>query len=115
MFKKDKNDKKDDIDIALENLTPPESVEYFVYRLEMEKRDKEKKRLWKLIVGLIIALFVETLIIAGFGFYEAQMENYVFTNETEQTTDSGGDNQNSVYFGDYNGNNENKNNDQKAG
>lgn len=115
MLNKEKKVKKDESEIALENLNPPDSVPYYVYRLEIGQRERDKKRLLRVIIIQAIIAFVLALIVAGFAFYEAQLEDYVFTQEVDQQTDQGGDNQNNFYYGDYNGEAKDQNNNQEAG
>lgn len=107
---KDKERITEDRQFGIDSLTPPETVDYFIYRLETGRWRKAAKA-W------MIAAFVEFItiifIILGILWYESQFEDVEVSQEVTQTTDQGGSNSNTLYTGDYYGNADSKNDDQK--
>ena len=75
------------------------------YEAHEARHEREKKRLWAVILVLIAALLVTNF---AWILYECSFEDYVITQEVEQDAESGN---NSFVGGDYYGEAENQGND----
>lgn len=75
------------------------------YEAHEARHEREKKRLWTVILVLIAALLVTNF---AWILYECSFEDYVITQEVEQDAESGN---NSFVGGDYYGEAENQGND----
>lgn len=97
----------------IDKLTPPETVDYFIYRLETGRwRKAAKAWMWAAIV--VFAAFVISNIY--WIYYENQFEDEVITMTQEANTDGGGNaSVNGVASGNiYYGESETDNNNQEA-
>lgn len=78
---------------------PPEPVPYVVHEADMARQERTIKRLWILLLVLIVLLAGSN---GAWIYYESQWEPYETTStEIEQDTDGGGNNY--VIGGDFNG------------
>lgn len=75
------------------------------YEAHEARHEREKKRLWTVVLVLIAALLVTNF---AWILYECSFEDYVITQEVEQDAESGN---NSFVGGDYYGEAENQGND----
>ena len=77
-----------------------QTVPYIVHEADMARQERTIKRLWILLI-LLIVLLVGTNI--AWTIYESQFEDVVVTQEVDQETDGGGNNHNVLDMGDYDG------------
>lgn len=77
-----------------------QTVPYIVHEADMARQERTIKRLWILLI-LTIVLLVGTNI--AWTIYESQFEDVVVTQEVEQETDGGGQNNNILDMGVRNG------------
>lgn len=81
-------------------------VPYIVHEADMARQERTIKRLWILLIILVLALVGSNL---AWAVYENSFEDVVTTIEAEQDTEGGGNNY--AVVGDINGTAENKGND----
>ena len=85
----------------------PEPVPYVVHESDMARQERTIKRLWILLLVLIVLLAGSN---AAWIYYESQWETIETTStEIEQDTDGGGNNY--VIGGDFNGEAKSQNNE----
>lgn len=80
------------------------TIPYFAHESEMNRLERTNKRLLILLIIIFVSLIGTN---AGWIWYESQFMDEVITQEVTQDTDSGGNNNNYFYGGDYNGNADN--------
>lgn len=104
----------ENVEFGIDELTPPESVDYFIYRLETG-RWKKAATAWMIAAIIVFVAFVVSNVL--WIIYENQFEDEVITMTQEATTDGGGNAAvNGVASGNiYYGESETDNNNQEAG
>lgn len=100
-------DKNGNMEYQPEELTPPDSVNYFIYRTDVAREHKHAKQ-WMIATFIVFAALIVGVI--WFIWRESQFETVRVEQKVEQTTDQGGDNSNTLYAGDYYGNAESEDN-----
>ena len=83
----------------------PDNLPYAAHEIAMAQSERNIKRLWIIILVLIVALIGTNL---AWIIYENSFEDYVITQEVEQDVDNG---TNNFVGGDVYGETEDKNND----
>lgn len=85
-----------------------QGIPFIVYEKEMTRYERVIKKLWILIILLIVLLVGSNIV---WIVYENQFENVSITQEVEQDAESG---ENHFIGGDFYGETDNKNNNQKT-
>lgn len=87
-----------DCNSCKEKQKQAEPIPYIAYESGMARMERTNKRLWIVVIILIVALIATNV---GWSMYEAQFEDVV-TTEIEQDTGDGNGN-NYIVGGDYHG------------
>jgi hypothetical protein len=89
-----------DCNACKEKHKAAEPVPYIVHESDMARLERTIKRLWILLI-LLIVLFVGSNV--AWIIYENQFEDIAVTQEVEQETENGGNNNNVLDMGGYDG------------
>ena len=89
-----------DCNACKEKHKAAEPVPYIVHESDMARLERTIKRLWILLI-LLIVLFVGSNI--AWIIYENQFKDIAVTQEVEQETENGGNNNNVLDMGGYDG------------
>lgn len=88
------------VEFSPEELTPPESVDYFIYSTSIAREHKHAENWKALCIVLLIITFLTNL---WWIYRELSYENVSVEQTVKQSTEDGGNNTNTLYAGDYYG------------